>query len=261
MTGHVVITGGANGLGWELAKRYWGAGYHVHIIDYDKVCLEKRHTHLTQRCSIYLADLLDEAQLAKVCEQLLVQNLSLSVLVNNAGITHRSKASSTDIDVFDRVMKLNWRVPVNITRRLMPLLVEARGKIICVASMAGLMPVPGRAAYCASKSALSQHFETWRPELIRKNIGLLMVYPSFIATNIEKNAIGENGGKATHPRSKVGIESSAGDIARRIYLAATKNKPRLLATQWSSRFGLWLWRWTPGLFQRISWFKFRKEIE
>ncbi|WP_299082866.1 SDR family NAD(P)-dependent oxidoreductase [uncultured Paraglaciecola sp.] len=261
MIKHILITGSADGLGWALAQQYWQLGYHVHLLDRDGQKLSERAQQFPKRCSTYTVDLLDAQQLSGFCQAFSEQHSTLDILVHNAGITHRSKGSVTDLEVFDRVMTLNWQVPVHITRSLLPQLKKAQGKILCLASMAALMPVPGRAAYCASKSALNQHFETWRPELLNDKITLLMIFPSFVATNIEQNALGANGKPTQQPQSKVGSVMTPAQMSKLIVTAQQNNKQRLYSPQFQSRLGFWLWTCMPKLFQRISWRKFSGDID
>ncbi|MCC2616181.1 SDR family NAD(P)-dependent oxidoreductase [Aestuariibacter halophilus] len=259
MNGHVIITGAASGIGWALAQVYWQQGYHLHLIDRDGERLLARQQAYRERMEVYPLDLLDDGACDTFCQQFLARDLPLARLINNAGITHRSKASLTELTVFDRVMQLNWHVPVLLTQRLLPALQQAKGKVITLGSMASLMPVPGRAAYCASKAAVSQHFETWRPELRHLGIGLLMVYPSFVNTDIEQNALGQHGDGASHPRSTIGKAITADDMAAAIYRADQQNVRRWLSPVLSPRVGLWLWRIFPRLFERLSWQRFRGE--
>ena len=111
-----------------------------------------------------------------------------------------------------------------------------------------MMPVPGRAAYGASKAAMQLHFEAWRPELLQRGVRLLMVYPGFLATSIEQNAMGSDGQRTTRARSVIGRIQTADDMAQTIIAAERKGKQRMYAPQWSSRVGAWLWFHTPGWF-------------
>ena len=76
-------------------------------------------------------------------------------------------------------------------------------KIVAIGSMAGWMPVSGRAAYCGAKSALAQSFEVLRCEEQRHAVHVLMVYPGFLDTAIERNALGHDGDVAQHDREIV----------------------------------------------------------
>ena len=257
---HVVITGAASGIGWALALKYWQQGYIVHLVDRDEVALKARMCELPERTFIYAVDLLDDRARAAFCQQLLIKGIPIYRLINNAGITHRSPASKTQPEVFNRVMKLNWQVPVELSQTLLPALAMDGGKIINMASMAALMPVPGRAAYCASKAAITQHFETWRPELLNIGVDVLMVFPSFVQTSIESNALGLDGNPAKHPQSKIGKQIGPEQMAEQIIDADFAGKQRFMSNALAPRFGYWIWvRW-PWLFQKISWRKFSGEL-
>ncbi len=173
----------------------------------------------------------------------------LDRLVNNAGITHRSPAHKTDTAVFRKVMAVDWQGPVELTMAALPLLRASRGEIICIGSMAGWMPVPGRAAYCAAKAALTQFFEVLRLELEGDGIHVLMVYPSFLDTPIEHNALGEDGKPASHARSMVGTMRSPEWMVGLID-KALKSRQRWLLPEPVSKFGSLLWRLAPALYVR-----------
>jgi short-subunit dehydrogenase len=125
--------------------------------------------------------------------------------------------------------------------------------------MAGWMPVPGRAAYCAAKSALTQFFEVLRLELEADGIHVLMVYASFIDTPIEQHALGKDGGIARHPRSMIGGMKSADKMAADID-AALQARRRWLMGESIARFGSLLWRLAPALFLRSVRKRFAGEL-
>ncbi|MFP3386548.1 SDR family NAD(P)-dependent oxidoreductase, partial [Tritonibacter sp. SIMBA_163] len=83
----------------------------------------------------------------------------VDLLVNNAGITHRSLAADTDPAVLARVMTVDWEAPAALTLALLPDLRARGGGLINIGSMAGWMPVLGRAGYCSAKAAFGQFFE------------------------------------------------------------------------------------------------------
>ena len=103
-----------------------------------------------------------------------------------------------------KVMAVDYQAPVEWTLALLPLLKKSRGQIVNISSMAGWMPVLGRAGYCAAKAALHQYFEVLRAELQDQGVAVLMVYPSFLDTPIEQNALGADGNKTPRARSTIG---------------------------------------------------------
>lgn len=246
----VLITGATGGLGRAMAKRYWQAGCSLMLVDIAEDSLREmaREFPDPRRVQYATCNLLSSESIATCSARIQSQLNCIDLLINNAGITHRSPASSTDPAVFRNVMQVDWLGTVELTQQLLPAL-QPGSKIICIGSMAGWMPVPGRAAYCAAKSALTQFFEVWRLELERKNIDLLMVYPSFLDTPIEQNALGADGQPATRQRSTVGNIRSADWMAQRILEADHKQQKRLFPDRFS-RFGSLLWRLAPSLYLR-----------
>lgn len=257
----VLITGAASGLGWELTKVFFERGDRVLLVDRDEAGLCARAQELkSERVHTLSCDLSEDAAIGAIAAAVTEQLGSLDVLVNNAGITQRSLAAITKPSVMKTVMKIDWQAPMELALALLPALYKTRGSIINIGSMAGWMPVPGRAGYCSAKSALAQFFEVLRMEESANGIHILMVYPSFLDTPIEKNALGGDGAPAKHARSTHGRIDSAGDLARQIVIALEQKKPRLFPNGFTL-FASILWRVAPTLFQRMALKRFAVELE
>ncbi len=260
----VLITGAASGLGWALAQAFFEQGDSVVLADRDADTLaERAHTLAGQdrdRIRHYVLDVTDSDALRALTAWLQTELGGLDVLVNNAGITHRSLAAKTDPAVFRQVMAVDWQAPVELTLLCLPVLKAARGSIINIGSMAGWMPVLGRAGYCSAKGALTQFFETLRGEVAADGVHILMAYPSFLDTPIETNALGFDGQPAPHKRSQVGAMRTPEWMAARILRAHRRGGKRLYGDS-ISRFGSILWRLWPDLYQRLMTRKFASELE
>lgn len=256
-----LITGAASGLGWAMAQHWYRAGHCLVLADINSEALQQRRRALGDDTRVHTVtvDVTQRQDLERLISETSDAFGRLDLLVNNAGITHRSPAASTDPSVFRKVMAVDWQGPVELTQLALPLLIQSRGAIVTIGSMAGWMPVPGRAGYCAAKGALTQFFEVLRLELESKGIHLLMVYPSFLDTPIEQNALGADGNRATHARSTIGGMGSADDMARMIDGALTRRK-RWLLPEPVSRFGSLLWRIAPALYLRAVRRKFANDI-
>lgn len=260
-----LITGAASGLGWAMARHWCAAGHSLVLADIDAAALQARTLELEleldapQRVHSLAGDLTQPEVVARLIEETAARFGRLDLLVNNAGITHRSPAHRTDPAVFRRVMAVDWQAPVELTLAALPLLRAARGSIVTIGSMAGWMPLPGRAAYGAAKSALTQFFEVLRLELEADGIHLLMVYPSFLDTPIERHALGADGGPARHARSTIGRVRSAQAMAAEID-AALARRARWLAPDALPRLGALLWRVAPGWYLRSVRRRFAQEL-
>ena len=256
-----LITGAASGLGWALARLYHAQGYGLLLTDINASGLAARVTELGADRVIGLAgDITDPAlhqQLLHACRERFGR---LDVLINNAGITHRSPTCQTNPAVFRQVMAVDYHAPVELTLSALPLLRQSRGQIIAIGSMAGWMPVLGRAGYCAAKSALGQFFEVLRAEANRDGIRMLLVYPSFLDTPIDLNALGADGKPAGHARSTIGSIRGADWMAGQILQAQSQGRERLFPDRGSWLASL-LWRIAPGLYYRKMSARFAAEMD
>lgn len=257
----VLITGAASGLGWALAKQYWARGACLVLADVDAQLLSQREQQLgeAERLLIASLDVTDSDALKQLIDQVSHRFGRLDVLINNAGITQRSLAAKTDPAVFRKVMAVDWQGPLELALLSLPLLRQSKGSLVNIGSMAGWMPVLGRAGYCAAKAALAQSFEVMRCELAQDHIHVLMVYPAFLDTPIEQNALGADGRPAGHARTMTGPLRSADWMAEKIVVAQRDRRPRLFPDRLSA-FGSILWRLWPGLYLKLMTRRFAAEL-
>ncbi|MBQ0760115.1 MAG: SDR family NAD(P)-dependent oxidoreductase [Zhongshania sp.] len=262
MAKNIVITGAASGLGWALTQVFYRRGDSVLLIDRDHALLDQRKQELgdLSRVCFGVADLSTTQGISEALSCIHHHYEQVDVLINNAGITHRSLAAETRPEVFTKVMFVDWQAPVELAIGLLPKLRASAGTIINMGSMAGWMPVLGRAAYCSAKSALAQFFEVLRSEERDNGVHVLMVYPAFVNTNIEKNALGGDGNNAKHARSTIGGVSEPMPLAEEIVKALDQRMPRLYPHR-----GIWLaslvWRLLPDVFHVLMRRKFSVELQ
>ncbi|AVO55421.1 SDR family NAD(P)-dependent oxidoreductase [Ectopseudomonas mendocina] len=245
-----LITGAASGLGWQLARACHARGDALLLTDIDADGLAARLAELGEtRIHGVAGDITDADLHRRLVEACKTRFGRLDLLINNAGITHRSPTVTTAPAVFRKVMAVDYHAPLELTLAALPLLRASRGQVVAIGSMAGWMPLLGRAGYCAAKSALGQAFEVLRAEISRDGIGLLMVYPSFLDTSIDRNALGGDGQPAGHARSTIGKIRGADWMARLILDALDRRHERLFPDRGSWLASL-LWRLAPGLYYR-----------
>ena len=258
----VLITGAAGGVGRALTRVFHERGDRLFLVDRDPDALNALIDQLQDPASVVgqIANLSTRDGVAATVDGFRRHFDELDVLVNNAGITHRSLAADTDPDVFQRVMAVDWQAPVELSLALLPALRRRHGSIINLGSMAGWMPVLGRAGYCSAKAALSQFFEVLRAEERDCGLHILMVYPSFLDTAIETHALGADGGRARHARSTVGRVGSADTLALDIVRALEQRRATLFPDKFTWAASL-LWRIAPGFFHRLMRRRFRVELE
>ena len=255
-----LITGAAGGLGWALARACHARGERLLLTDINADGLAARVDELgAERVLGIPGDITDPQLHATLLQACQARFGRLDRLINNAGITHRSPTTATDPAVFRKVMAVDYQAPLELTLSALPLLRQSHGQIVAIGSMAGWMPVLGRAGYCAAKAALSQAFEVLRAEVGRDGIHMLMVYPSFLDTPIEQHALGADGLPARHARSTIGKVRDAGWMASEILLALDARRERLFPDRGSWLASL-LWRLAPALYYRQMSQRFATEL-
>jgi NAD(P)-dependent dehydrogenase (short-subunit alcohol dehydrogenase family) len=259
----VVITGGAGGIGRALARSFGGAGAKIAIVDLPSSPLGMAREELASAGIEALAlpcDITDREQVRDAMATIREAFGSIDVLINNAGIVHRSAFADTQPEVFRRVMEVNLFGALHCTQACMDDLVANRGLIIAVSSIAGLAPLYGRSGYAASKHAMHGLFESLGAEVADKGVGVLMVCPSFVASGIEASALGADGKRIDRPRSKIGRLGAPDDVAVEVLKAARSGRRRLVLTPLGKTSAL-LSSLAPGLYERLMIRKLRSELD
>ncbi len=184
----VVVTGASSGIGAELARALAKRkctlvlaarrADRLHRVVDD--CLSRGG-----RASAVIADLATPEGCGTLIERAVAQLGGIDVLILNAGISYRKHVlDETDEHAFERVMRTNWLGPAHCAWRALPRLVESKGRIVVVSSVQGKAGFPGFAAYSASKHALHGFFDSLRVELRGTGVGITIVCPGAVATDI-----------------------------------------------------------------------------
>jgi len=144
-----LVTGGASGIGAATCRALAAAGAHVAIADIDRQAAEALARELPSGCAM-IFDITEEAAVRQAFASL----PSLDILINNAGIGLVGNIEETALDDFQRLLRVNVEGLFLVTKHAMPLLVASKGCIVNIGSVAGLVGVKRRFAYCATKGAV-----------------------------------------------------------------------------------------------------------
>jgi len=254
----VAITGAASGIGRALTLRFAVGGARVALLDIDADGLEAVAAEVRARgCEVEVlrCDVCDpiscEAAVAAVEERW----GGVDVLINNAGITHRSKFVDTELEVIRRVMEVNFFGTVHCTRAALTSLIARRGTIVALSSVAGFAPLFGRCGYAASKHALHGFLDTLRSELRADGVEVMLVCPSYVATPLSDNALGGNAAPDGSdgdrlPQSPVGKQQTPEQVADAIFGGVARARRRLLPSA-LSKASYWLWTLMPSAYERV----------
>ncbi len=256
----VVVTGAGGGLGRALCLRFAAAGARIVALDRDAAVLQGL-TFPDRTAALRLGcDVSNEADCIRAMAEARRAFGDIDLLINNAGITHRSAFAATRPEVIRRVMEVNYFGALHCTHAALGDLLARRGMVIAVSSVAGFAPLIARTGYAASKHALHGFFDSLRSEVEPLGVKVLLVCPSFIQTGIEKNALAGDGAPARHPQSIVGGRSTPEAMAERIFRAA-EGERRLLLPDRVSRLSWLVSRLAPRLYERLMVRKLGKEMK
>lgn len=248
------ITGASSGIGEALALAFANAGAKLVLSARRKEELErvKKACGLDDtRCLILPLDLSDTSGIDQLTKTVIEKFGRIDLLVNNGGISQRSLAKETPIEIDRKIMEVNYFGQIAHTKSVLPqMLKQKSGHVIVISSIAGKFGFWFRTAYSASKHALQGFYESFRLETEADGIRTLIVAPGKIKTNISVNAVKSDG--TSHNSMDKSTESgmSAEECARIILEAIRKNKEEVLIGGREIK-AVWIKRYFPGLFGKI----------
>jgi len=189
----IVVTGGGNGIGRELVLQLLGMGARVAAVDIDARALEETKElagSQADKLTLHALNITDRAAVDALPASVLAAHGSVDGLINNAGIIqHFVRFNDLLMSEIERVMNINFYGTVNLTKAFLPHFLERpEAHIVNVSSMGGFLPVPGQTMYGASKAAMKLFTEGLHSELLDTNVGVTVVFPGAIGTNIAANS-------------------------------------------------------------------------
>lgn len=185
-----LITGAGSGIGRALARELGRRGCALALADLRAERLAETAAALdAPRVTTHALDVADRAAAAALPAEVEAAHGGLDILVNNAGIAAGGRFEELSEAEFDRVMDINFHGPVRLVRAFLPLLRRAaEARIVNVSSLYGLVTPPGQSAYAASKFALRGFSNVLANELAGSTVGVTVIHPGGVRTNIAADA-------------------------------------------------------------------------
>jgi NAD(P)-dependent dehydrogenase (short-subunit alcohol dehydrogenase family) len=185
----VFITGGARGIGAEVAKRLRSKGAKLVLTDLDKDALETFAIQLggVEHVLPIAADVRDLPAMQAAAEQAVERFGGIDVVVANAGIASYGSVLHVDPEAVKRVLDVNLLGVFHTVRATLPALIERRGYVLIVSSLAAFAAAPGMAPYDMSKAGNEHLANALRPEVAHLGVGVGVAHMSWIDTALVRD--------------------------------------------------------------------------
>lgn len=251
----VIITGASSGIGLACAREFAHRGALVSVCarSADKLEEIKREFDAAgHKLLVTEADVSREEDCKRLIDNTVREFGKIDILINNAGMSMRALFVDLHLDVMRKLMDINFWGTVYCTKYALPYILEQKGSVVGVSSIAGFIGLPGRAGYSASKYAMHGFLNTLRVENLRKGLHVLIVAPGFTASNIRKTALTADGSAQGETPRNENKMMSAEEVALRISKAIQKRKRTLILTFVEGKLTVFLSKWLPALVDKLS---------
>jgi short-subunit dehydrogenase len=255
----VVVTGGTDGIGKALVDALIAEGAKVATCgrNHDKL-YQLQSQHPSAHLHTMVADVSSENDCRRFIETTIKFFGGVDILINNAGISMRALLKDVSTETIRKVMDINFYGAVYCTRYALESIIERKGTIVGVSSIAGYRGLPGRSGYSASKWALQGFLESLKTELMHDGVHVMWVCPGFTTSNIRNAALDKDA--KSHGESKMDESSmmSAEECAEHI-LTAVRKKKRTLVLTFTGKRTVFMNKFFPGLADKLAYKFFFKD--
>jgi short-subunit dehydrogenase len=216
----IVVIGGGNGIGRHVVLELLQRGARVAAVDVRKESLDEtvELADAAERLAVFEVDITDRVQIDRLVEQVAVTFGDVDGLINVAGIIQPFlRLADLDDEAIERVIDVNLYGTLHTVRAFLPGLLERPvAHIANVASMGAFLPVPGQTIYGASKAAVKLMTEGLYAELLDTNVGVSLILPGAVRTEITANSGVETPGGMDEDKASKMPMTEADDAARMI---------------------------------------------
>ena len=225
------ITGASSGIGAALARGLAARGAHLVLSGRD----EERLAEVAAGCGETLIlpfDVRDDAALADATAKAIAWKGGVDVAVANAGVSQRSRALKTDMQVYRDIIAIDLTAQIAFSQGLIGHMTErGSGALAFISSIAGKVGVPMRTGYSAVKFGLAGYGDALRAELSQTGVSVHMIYPGSVATNVSRNAMVGDGSKRGRSDKVIDEGIPADDAAKTMLDAMAAGEREIIVAQ------------------------------
>jgi short-subunit dehydrogenase len=251
----IIVTGASSGIGKALSLQLANEGASLSLAARDTERLDALVKECHNRGGSAIAiptDVSDEQNCQTLIEQTIRHFGRIDMLVNNAGFSVAAEfAGLPNLELFKRVMAVNFTGQVQCTYYALPYLKDTGGRVVNVSSLGGKFTIPYNTSYIASKHAVTGFSDSLRMELSKSGVSVTVIFPYWVVTEFHERLLDKDG----KPRGQAGRAMytekmmTADECAEIIIKAAKQRKREVL--MWPGPVASWLKVIAPGLLDRI----------
>ena len=258
----IIVTGASSGIGLALTEQLAKEGACIIMAARNYEKLKEIADDFSSKYECNLLPVKTDVSIEDDCKNLIDKTIEkygkIDVLINNAGLSMRALFKDVDLKVIRQLMDVNFYGTVYCTKFALPYLVNTKGSIVGVTSIAGFHGLPGRTGYSASKFAMHGFLETIRIENLKNGLHVMIAAPSFTASNVRKSALTADGtpqGDTPRDENKM---MSAEEVAKAI-IKGIKKRKRNIILSWQGMLTVLMQRITPHRLDKIFYNMLAKE--
>ncbi|MBP5218598.1 MAG: SDR family oxidoreductase [Bacteroidales bacterium] len=229
----VIITGASSGIGLASARLFGSLGAKVVMAarSYDKlVGLAPSVSPDADSVLCVRTDVTREDDCRNLIDEAVKRFGKIDILVNNAGISMRAMFEDLDLSVIHSLMDVNFWGTVQCTKFALPYLLESKGQVAGIISVAGFTALPARTGYSASKYAIRGFLDTLRIEHLKDGLNVLVFAPGYTDSNVRKAALTADGTPQGETPLKEDKLMSAEECALHLARSLRKRKSQVVLT-------------------------------
>lgn len=248
----VWLTGASSGIGEAMAYAFAREGAQVILSARRVQELERVRANCpdTSKVTIVQLDVGDYNTVASIVQPVLHKFGRIDVLFNNAGISQRARANDTSLEVYKKIMDVNFMGSVAMTKAVLPMMLQQQsGHIAVISSLTGKFSTALRTGYSASKHALHGFFDGLRSEVWNENISITIICPGFVKTHVSENALRGDGTAQNKVDDAIARGLEPAFVAEKI-LEGMKSGKEEIYVAGKEMMGVYLKRFLPGVFSK-----------
>ncbi len=229
----VIVTGASSGIGLASARLLASRGACVVMAARSIGKMNELAPSVCQdpdRILCVQTDVTKEEDCRNLVEETVRKFGKIDILVNNAGISMRAMFKDLDLSVIRSLMDVNFWGTVQCTKYALPYLLESKGQVVGVISIAGFSALPARTGYSASKYAVRGFLDTIRIEHLKDGLNVLVFAPGYTESNVRKAALTADGSPQGETPLKEEKLMSAEECARHLAKGLEKRKSQVVLT-------------------------------